>query len=165
MNNARRLSDGRGIAAAGDPPHDAARDAPFRLLREIGRMSRRWLLLVALLIGVVVVAADDFLFSVLTGRPLSFASDVEPVNALVVAIPYLVLALAGARRVPPWAVGLALTLSLWGYGLYDGVSYQWHPDGSGADIGLGLIMLASPVFITAAVLAVHFVQRRGFAPA
>src|SRR3954470_20444218 len=123
-------------------------------------MSRSWLLAAALAIGVFVVAADAILFSALTGRPLSFASDVEPVNAIIVAIPYLALALSGARRALPWLVGLALTLSLWGYYLYEGVSYQWHPDGSGTDIGLGLIMLASPLFISAVVLAIHVVQRR-----
>lgn len=107
-----------------------------------------------------VVATEDILFSLLTGRPLVFASDVEPVVTVIVAIPYLALAFAGARTLLPWLVGLALTLSLWGYALYSGVSYQWHPDGTGADIGLGLIMMASPFLFTPIVLAVHAWQRR-----
>jgi hypothetical protein len=134
-------------------------------LREIGRMSRGWLLLAALLIGVAVVATEDILFSLLTSRALTFASDVEPANAAVVAMPYVALALAGARRWQPWALGLGLTLSLWGYFLFEGVSYQWHPDGSGANIGLGLIMLASPLFISPAVIAVHLLWLRADAAA
>lgn len=110
------------------------------------------------------VAIESVLFTVLTGRPLVFASDVEPVNAMLVAAPYLVLALTGARRVLPWIVGLAMTLSLWGYALYSGVSYRWDPDGSGANIGLGLMMLASPFIIAPIVLGVHVLQRRGSAP-
>lgn len=128
-------------------------------------MNRWSLLLAALLIGVGVVAADNLLFSLLTGRPVHFAGDVEPANAVTVAFPYLILALVGGRRLLPWAVGLAFTLGLWGYLLYDGVSYQWHPDGSGANIGLGLIMMASPIFITPLVLAVHAWQRREVARA
>lgn len=123
-------------------------------------MSRAWLTVIALSIGVGVVAADSILFSSLTGRPMVFASDVEPINAVLVAIPYLGLAFAGAKRLLPWIVGLAMTLSLWGYALYSGVSYQWNPDGSGANIGLGLMLLASPFVISPIVLGVYALQRR-----
>jgi hypothetical protein len=121
----------------------------------------RWVLTAAALaIGVSVTATEQILFSLLTGRPLVFASDVEPVVALIAAIPYLALALVGARSLLPWIIGLTLTLSLWGYALYSGVRYQWNPDGTGADIGLGLIMLASPFVFTPIVLGVHAWQRR-----
>ena len=126
-------------------------------------MSRWYLLVAALLIGIGVVAVQGILFSLLTGRPLTYSSDVEPVQATIAAIPYLALAIAGARRGRPWLVGLSLTLILWGSLLYDGVSAQWYPDGSGANIGLGLIMLASPLFITPIVLGVHAAQRRALA--
>ncbi len=125
-------------------------------------MARVWLVIIALSIGVGVVAAKAALFTSLTGRPLVFSGDVAPVNALLVAIPYIGLALAGATRLLPWIVGLALTLSLWGYALYSGVSYQWNP-GSGANIGLGLMMLVSPFIILPVVLGVHAVQRRASA--
>jgi hypothetical protein len=159
-----QLSTRRRIASARLPSHDRAREGPSSRFRASSRMSRGPLALVAFLIGAGIVAADDMLFSLLTGRPLTFASDVEPVSALMVAMPFLVLALVGAR--PPAAVdgGPGSHFVLLGI-LYSGVSYQPHPDGSGADIGLGLIMLASPLFITAAVLAAHFAQRRASAPA
>jgi hypothetical protein len=60
----------------------------------------------------------------------------------------------------PWVVRLAFTVLLWGYYLYSGVSYQWHPSGTGANIGLGLMMLISPIFITAACDSVYLGQRR-----
>ena len=126
-------------------------------------MARIWLIVIALSIGVAVVAAKKFLFSSLTGRPLVFVSDVDSVNAILVAIPYLCLAFAGTKRLLPWLVGLALTLSLWCYALYSGVNYQWNSYVGGANIGLGLMMLASPFFISPIVLGVHALQRRAAA--
>lgn len=123
-------------------------------------MSRGWLVLVALLIGATVVAAEKILFTLLTGRPLSLTSDVALVNALFAAIPFLVLAVSRRTGRLPWLVGVAVTAALWGWVLYEGVSYQWNPDGTGANIGLGLIMLASPLFITAIVLTVDALKRR-----
>lgn len=116
----------------------------------------------ALAIGVLVVAGEAIAFSLLTGRPLDLAdeSGVLLAQMLSVAAPFGLLALAGARRALPWLTGLALTLALWGYALFAGVRYQWHPDGSGADIGLGLIMFVSPLVIAAAALGAHAWQRR-----
>ncbi len=75
-------------------------------------MGRWWLVAAAAGIGAGVVAAESLVFTLLTGRPASFAMDVEPVNAALIAIPYLALAMAGATRLLPWMVGLVLTLSL-----------------------------------------------------
>jgi|GEM_PF-2531712 len=116
----------------------------------------------AIAIGVLVVAGEAGAFSLLTGRPLNLSDQagVFLFQMLSVAAPFGLLALAGARRALPWLAGLALTLALWGYALVEGVRYQRHPDGTGADIGLGLIMLASPLVIAAAALAAHAWQRR-----
>lgn len=117
----------------------------------------------ALAIGVVVVAGNAGLFSLLTGRSLDLQDEAWPLvlQMLIVAAPFALLAFAAVRRPAPWLTGLALTLALWGYDLFEGVSYQWHPDGTGADIGLGLIMLVSPLPITAASVGVHLWQQRG----
>lgn len=127
------------------------------MLNEV-RVARAWLVVFALTIGVFVVAAENVLFSNLTGRTLPFVSDVQPVNAMLIAIPFLCLALAGAKRLLPWLVGIALTLSLEGYYLYS-VIYP-DPDIVGANIGLGIMMLGSPFFISPIVLGVHALQRR-----
>jgi hypothetical protein len=114
----------------------------------------------ALAIGPLVAGGEAIAFSLLTGRSMSEEWGVIAFQSLLVSFPFIAVALTGTIKKAPWLVGLALTLSLWGYGLYRGVSYQWHPDGSGADIGLGLIMLASPLPITAICLGIYWLQRR-----
>jgi hypothetical protein len=128
-------------------------DAPPSAPKDAGPMG----CLAALAIGVLIVAAETCAFSLLTGMPLDFADEwgVLLFQMLIVAAPFAFLALAGIGDKLPWLVGLGLTLALWGYVLFDGVSYQWHPDGSGANIGLGLFMLASPLFITVACFGVR----------
>jgi len=115
----------------------------------------------AIAISVLIVGGAVLAFSLLTGRQLDLEeeSGVLLFQVLLVAAPFLLLALAGVRRRAPWLTGLALTLAFWSYYVFEGVSYQRHPDGSGANIGLGLLMMASPVFITAAIVAVHVWHR------
>jgi hypothetical protein len=114
------------------------------------------------LIGIGLVVANAAAFSWLTGRGLDLPNEkwVLLGQMLIAGAPFLLLGVAGVRSLLPWAAGLALTLSLWGYALWEGVSYQRHPDGSGANIGLGLILLVSPLFIAAAAFAVHALERR-----
>jgi hypothetical protein len=46
------------------------------------------------------------------------------------------------------AAGFALTLAMWAWTAWDGYTYQVDPGASGgANIGLGLVMLASPAMI------------------
>ena len=116
----------------------------------------------AVLIGPAIVGGDALAFSALTGRPLSLSAEsgVLLFQVLLVAAPFLILSLAGTRDRLPWLTALVLTLALWGYSLFDGVRYQWSGDASGANIGLGLVMLVSPLFIAGAALAVHAWRRR-----
>jgi hypothetical protein len=114
----------------------------------------------ALAIGPVVAGGNAIAFSLLTDRPMSQEGGPIIFESALVSIPFIAIALTGTLRKAPWLVGLALTLALWGYILYEGVTYQWYPDGTGANIGLGLILLASPVFITAICLGVYWLQRR-----
>ncbi len=128
-------------------------------LRQKSGMSRWILVLLALGIGVAVPAAYSILYSRLAERPLDLKSDVDLVNIIVVAAPYLLLALLGVRKRLPWAVALTLTLSLWAYWLHSTVSYRWHPDGSGVDMGTIFLILTSWVWITLAAFAVDTVQQ------
>jgi hypothetical protein len=116
----------------------------------------------AVAIGVLTVAIVSGAFSLLTGQPLNLAEEwsVFLFQMLIVAAPFGLLALMGIGNRLPWLVGLAPTLALWGYDLFDGVSYQWHPDGTGANIGLGLVMLVSPFVIAAACFGADTWQRR-----
>ena len=123
-------------------------------------MSRLRLVLYALGIGAAVVALTKLAFAGLTGRPLNFSFSVDIFQLVIVAIPFLVLAMGGVRARLPWLTGLALTIALWSYYLYDGVRYHWTGDTSGANIGLGLILLASPLVISFACIAACLVERR-----
>lgn len=116
----------------------------------------------ALAVGPLVAFGTAILFSQLSGRSIDLDEEwgVLAFQALLVSIPFIAVALTGTRKAAPWIVGLSLTLVFWGYYLFQGVSYQLHPDGTGANIGLGLLMLISPVIITAGSIGVHLWQRR-----
>jgi hypothetical protein len=128
-------------------------------LRQNTQMSRWIPVLLALGVGVAVPAAYSVLHSVLAQRPLALGSDVDLVTVLIVAFPYLLLSLLGVRSWLPWIVSLALTVSVWAKWLHSTVTYQWHPDGSGADFGSLFLIYGSPVIISVAAFAVDAVQQ------
>jgi len=80
-------------------------------------------------------------------------------NVIVVAGPYLLLALLGVKKLVPWAVALALTLSLWSYSLLRTINYRWEPDGSGVDMGTAFLILTSWLWITLAAFPADAVQQ------
>jgi len=67
-------------------------------------------------------------------------------QVLIASTPFLLLALVESEEKTPWLLGISLTILLWSYYVFDGVSRRG--DGTGANIGLGLIMLASPIWIS-----------------
>ncbi|NJD09197.1 MAG: hypothetical protein FIB01_01740 [Gemmatimonadetes bacterium] len=120
------------------------------------------------LVPLVVVAYGNLAFWRLVGHPERFAEemDVLPMQALLAALPFLVLARAGSKGAaasPPAAfaaaalAGLAVTLPLWGLYYYDGYRYWKYHLSGGANIGLGWLMLASPLL---AGIAMHAAFRR-----
>jgi hypothetical protein len=68
----------------------------------------------------------------------------------LIAIPFLLMAFLGVRGMGPWLVGLGLTAALWGYVVFD--VFARLGDGSGANIGMGLLLLASPILVSTACL-------------
>ena len=106
----------------------------------------------ALAIGFVIVAGVNGTFSLLTGADLNLSEEwgIFLFQTLVVAAPFGLFALAGVRGRLPWIVAFALTATLWG--IYLAVGLTAHGDGTGANIGLGLLMVVSPAFIAAAGL-------------
>ena len=113
-------------------------------------MNRLKAMLAALAIGLIVVTASVIIQS-LGGRPIpnNQLGDELPFlafQALIVAIPFLVLAIAGIRTQRPWIAGLVLTLALWAYYLLDALVLG--VPGRRVNIGLDLIMLTSPFLIS-----------------
>ena len=118
-------------------------------------MNRLKAMFAALAIGLLVVAASVAITS-LGGRPVQRdqLGDEMPILAFqvfMVAIPFLVLATAGISTRRPWIAGLGLTLALWSYYLLDALVLA--VPGRGVNIGLGLIMLASPLLISVVCVA------------
>jgi len=75
---------------------------------------------------------------------------VVAVEMLLVAVPFLLLAFLKVRGRTPWLVGMGLTFGLWGYFAYEVLVH--HDENYGVDMGLGLVMLASPIIISAICL-------------
>jgi hypothetical protein len=81
------------------------------------------------------------------------APDVAVLHLLITGLPMLVLAAIGSRRALLWAVALGFAIAAWGFAIW-----QIHQDflnnfAGGADIGLGVVMLASP-FVSLLVLLI-----------
>jgi hypothetical protein len=72
-------------------------------------------------------------------------------NVAIAAVPFVVLAHRGVRAWQTWLTGIAITAIIWGYYLHEVLTYR----GGGADIGLGLIMLVSPLAVLGGALWVH----------
>ncbi|HEX8363846.1 MAG TPA: hypothetical protein VF603_01020 [Allosphingosinicella sp.] len=113
----------------------------------------------ALAVSLAIVIIANAAIDVILGRiPLADgtlgsidAPDVFVLHLLFASLPFIVLALAGSSARRLWSIALALTIASWIY-----VVVQIRLDSltgfaGGANIGLGLIMLASPFVILAVV--------------
>jgi len=104
----------------------------------------------AAIIGVSVVGASNTVWAIMTGSPLrSLWDDASPVQVLIASAPFMLLALLGVQARRPWIVALSLTFAFWSYYTY--VTTRPY-DGGGANIGLGILMLFSPMPIAGASL-------------
>ncbi|MFC3581920.1 hypothetical protein [Sphingomonas hylomeconis] len=124
--------------------------------------SRSLLIGFALALGVVVSVGERAVFAASLGREIDLSEiDVLTMNMVLVAIPFLALALRSSKRLAPWAFALAATVGLRWWWLAKGIAYQRGPDGSGVDMFGALLMLLSPFAITAVALVIdRIVQRR-----
>lgn len=109
--------------------------------------------LFAIGIGPSLIAAVIAILSWQAGAipDLSEEESILAVNAAIISFPFVVIALLGTTQKAPWLVGLALTLALWGYALYDVLVGPFE----GANIGLGLLVVSSPIIITMVCLVVR----------
>ena len=114
-----------------------------------------------LAIGLFVVVGVNGGHALITGRSLDLADEwgVFLFQALIAGAPFGLLALTGIRNRAPWLVGIAMTVAFWGYYFFEAVRYHLSGDTSGANIGLGLLMMVSPIIITAACFVTFGIQR------
>jgi hypothetical protein len=107
-------------------------------------------LAIALAIGFAVIATSNTVWAVIADFPLlSLWDDASIFQVLIASAPFIVLAISGISARRPWIVALWLTVAFWVFYTY--VTTRPY-DGGGANIGLGILMLFSPVPIAGASL-------------
>jgi hypothetical protein len=113
--------------------------------------SRLVLSVAALTIGTLVVAIEAYLIGYLDYVLSTFADEWVPmlVRVLLVSAPFLLLAKRGVTAPMPWAVGLALTVLVWGYVIFKYLSGGFEDGTSvGISMWLALVALGSSAGIT-----------------
>jgi hypothetical protein len=117
-------------------------------------MSKLRLVFIALGIGVAIVA----LSKAASAGPIAFSA-LDVMLLVMVAIPFLVLAMGGIRGRLPWLTGLALTFVTWGYILW-GAGQPSAGGRAGTATGFALIVLVSPLLISIACIAAYAIEGR-----
>lgn len=121
--------------------------------------STLFLLIMAIAIGIFVVATVNGILWLFGGVEYHMKSYIWlfSVDIATVSAPFILLALLHIHSKQAWLMGMAMTLLLWGYYLFDGL--RGDTEGNvGANIGLGLIILVSPVIISLVCLVVAKLQ-------
>jgi len=121
----------------------------------------------------IFVYLQEWLFWRVTYRPERFGENPIPQveRAALVAIPFLILAIRVSWKsqfqdikkstvLSAALLGITLNFLLYGYAFYDGYVYWRDRPGTGANIGLGILMLLSPIWIS---LVMFGVRRTGSA--
>ena len=102
-------------------------------------------LIASVVIGFVVIATCNTVWAATRGvSVLQLWDDTSPLQVLFAGSPYVVLAVFGISARRPWIVGLCLTAAFWGYYLWKITTFNGI---GGADIGLGILMMFSPILI------------------
>ena len=122
-----------------------------------GTTSRIPLVGLACLFGVVLVVAGNAMTSLVAGRPIVGAGtfgaidapDVAVLHFVTTATPLLLLGLLNVRRLRFWLLAIVLGAAFWCYAAWQIWQDSLTGFAGGANIGLGLIMLASPFVIVA----------------
>ncbi len=97
----------------------------------------------ALIIGVTVVAVSNIASAVVRDFPLTTLWDDASISQIAIAsAAFMLLALLGISAPRPWIVALFITVGLWAFYVY-GITRPY--EGGGANIGLGILMMFSPL--------------------
>ena len=110
--------------------------------------------LLALAIGVGTVVASTLAIAIPFGDPLGPAEAWGGLLAymLVVALPFLALALLAGRSRFLWGSALAVTFLLWGYYVVEAISYRLEGSSVLAHMGFDVLLFFYP-FLLAPILA------------
>ena len=118
-------------------------------------------LLLALAIGVGTVAASTLAIVIPFGDPLGPAEEWGGllVYMLVVALPFLALALLAERSRLLWGSALAVTFLLWGYYVFEAISYRLEGSSVLAHMGFDVLLFIYPLLLAPIVAGVSLVRK------
>lgn len=131
------------------------------------RRSRAALIVQALAIGTTILLLENLAVDLVTGQmpfadgTLGFmdAPDSALIHILVANLPLLILAVTGVRSTTLWRTAAGLTVLFAVYAVLQ-TWYDAHSGfAGGANIGLGLIMLASPIITLLIVALIAAIKR------
>ena len=88
------------------------------------------------------------------------AVDVAILELVFMGLPYFTLAACAERRPIMWAIAVAFTLLLSGFDTWQVWRDSLTGFADGANIGLGIIMTAAPLVVSAILAALSFEWRR-----
>lgn len=102
-------------------------------------------LIASLAIGFGVVATCNTVWAATRGVSAWQAwDDASPVQVFIAGSPFAVLSVFGISARRAWIAGLCLTAAFWGYYLWKITTFNGI---GGADIGLGILMMLSPILV------------------
>ncbi|GAA0738392.1 hypothetical protein [Clostridium oceanicum] len=118
--------------------------------------------IVSIIYSISVVWLGQYLFSVFTNRSFYLVEEFQPrlFQTLITYIPFVLLFIFGLFKIrtknfkntfkgliSAYVVGGIASMLMWGYYFYDSYTYIIYDKIGGANIGLGMLMISSPMII------------------
>lgn len=137
----------------------------MRICLKLPRMSKRSNSSKSILIGLIaafgiaaVTVGGSVILAIQAGNRIDLTEEggVLLFQIVWVAAPFVALSLAQVRAKRAWVAGVVVTLMFWS--AYLASAYLSH--GGGANIGMGLLMLASPLITAAAAFGASALRSR-----
>lgn len=124
--------------------------------------------IILLIASIAMVWGGDLAFSLMFERPFNFAAEMSPrlMRTVIAYLPFGFFGIFAAEKISSneryksvkvaYIVGIALAALMWGYAFYDGYDYIANNRTGGANIGLGMVIMASPMFFTGIMFVVYW---------
>jgi hypothetical protein len=122
--------------------------------------------LLALAIGVGTVLASTFAVALPFGDPLRLGEDLLDLlqYMLLVALPFLALALLAERSGLLWGAALAVTLLLWGWYVYEAVLFRMRGSWVLAHMGFDVILFLYPLLLAPVLVGASLGRKHAMRP-
>ena len=117
--------------------------------------------LFALAIGGGTVAASILATTMPFHDPISLREEWGGylIEMLLVALPFIALALLAERSLLLWGAALAVTFLLWGFYVFEAVSYRREGSSVLAHMGFDVLLFAYPLLLTPTLIVVSLIRK------